>query len=144
MTPETKRKFNLSIGSLFLVSGIISAIFAYYVSATPAEPIPAPTSTVAKADLGSCRSALIQMGFNANIAGGVLTVNAQDLNDAEGMLVKATAAVNMCGLEMKEFCMGEGCEKGMLFFDLVEPKGSEPKANAKTGAKDAAIKPGSK
>lgn len=140
MTPETKRKFNLSIGSLFLVSGLISAIFAYYVSATPAEPIPSPTSTVAKPDMGSCRSALIQMGFNANIAGGVLTVASQDLSDAEGILVKATAGVNMCGLEMKEFCMGEGCEKGLMFFELIEPKGPA----AKVAAKEAPKKPGSK
>lgn len=111
MTPETKRKFNISMGSLFILAGLASSGAGFFAATVPAEKRPAPVSSAPVVDLESCRTALTQMGYSAIMQNKEIRAVEVSLDNPEQQLVKATAAINICRMELQEFCMGEACSQ---------------------------------
>lgn len=120
MTPESTRKFNTTIGSLFIAVGLLGWSVALYKTIVPAPPVSYEAPPPALVDARSCASTLTEIGFRAVVANG--EVSAFLLESAEvlegnstktprDLLESATLAVSACKMSVKSFCMGgaEGC-----------------------------------
>jgi hypothetical protein len=126
MTPETKKKFNITAGSIFGVLGLTCFAVAAYVASVPAAPKPAPVSPMPIVNASSCRDTLLQMGYTATLAnGGGVTAKDNSIDDPQAALTKATAAIGLCELPLGEFCMGSGCTEPGVTFTLMPHKRPE-------------------
>lgn len=139
MTPETKKKFNMTAGSIFLTLGLICFAVAAYVASVPAVSKPAPTNPQPVVNVSSCRDTLLQMGYQAALTGnGNVTAKDLSLDDPQASLIKATAAMGLCKLKMTDFCMGSACSDTGLTFTLTTA--GVPGQSASTTDKSAAAK----
>ncbi len=144
MSPEQRRKFNTAAGGLFIGAGVVAWALAVYFAVTPNPPKPAPTAGTALVDLGSCRSALSVLGYQATLKGDEIEAFEPMGADPKDQLERASVATTMCKLQMKTFCVGEGCEKPGLSFTLARPANPTPKAAAAKPAQGAKPAPGAK
>lgn len=111
MTPEQKRKFNTFFGSAFLGAGLIAWGLTAYFAVTPNPPKPVPVIGAATVDLGSCRSVLGSLGYEATVSDPTVTAYEPLSANPQEQLQKATLAAAVCKLPLKSFCMGDGCER---------------------------------
>ena len=133
MSPEQKRKFNTVFGSVFLVTASVAWGLTAYFAFTPAPPKPAPVHREPVVDLGSCQKALQALGYQVSIVNSeVLVYEPLEplLEGNQRQLEKSTAAVSVCHLNLKEFCMGEGCDRPGLNFTLARPQAQTASASA--------------
>ncbi len=137
MSPEQRRKFNTAAGGLFIGAGVIAWALAAYFAVTPNPPKPVPVAGGAVVDIGSCRSALSVLGYQANLKGEEVEAFEPLGTDPKTQLDRASVATTMCKLQLKTFCMGEGCEKPGLSFTLARPVNAAPKAAAGKAAQPA-------
>lgn len=120
MTPEATRKFNTTVGSLFIVVGLLGWSVALYKTIVPAPAVAYEPPPPALVDARSCASTLSEIGFRAVVTNG--EVSAFLLESAEvlegnssksprDLLESATLAVSACKMAVKNFCMGssDGC-----------------------------------
>lgn len=123
MSPEQKRKFNTAMGSLFLVAGLVGWGLTVYFAVTPNPPKPAPTFVHAVVDLPSCAQTLQRLGYSETRIDNKDVVAFEAMSsDPKEQLDRATLAANVCKLEMKSFCMGEGCARPGLTLTLQMPQ----------------------
>lgn len=123
MNPEQQRKYNTIFGGLFLGLGIITWLLAVFFAVVPNAEAPTPVTGNTSIDLQSCRTALGQLGYSANVAANKSDVTAYEPfgSDPKAQLEKATVGVLVCKLSLQSFCMGEGCERPGISFTLRKP-----------------------
>lgn len=130
MSPEQKRKFNTVFGSVFLASAAVAWGLTAYFAFTPAPPKPAPVHREPVVNLGSCQMVLQSMGYQVSIVNNEVVAHEPLSDDPQRQLDKSTAAVNVCRLSLKEFCMGEGCERPGMSFTLARTQAQTASAAA--------------
>lgn len=131
MTPEQKRKFNTSFGTVFMTFGVLAWGLAAYYAFTPNPPKPAPAIMAPSVDLNSCRNALSSLGFMVSVSGDDITAFQAIGENPREQLERTSVAALICKLPVKEFCMGEGCEKPGISITLDGRKDSGTPAPAK-------------
>lgn len=122
MTPEQKRKFNTTAGSIFIALGLIAWGMTMYYAFVPNPPMPTQAHNAPVVDINSCASTLNTWGYQTKIIDGEISIFEQLTTFPEQQLDKATMAIAVCKLDLKTFCMGEGCEEPGVSFTLQKPK----------------------
>lgn len=149
MTPDQQRKFNTAFGGIFIAGGFICLAMALWFAIKPNDPAPHPVLGGTTIDLQSCRKAVQDLGFVAQLKGQDVTAHQALSDDPQAQLERASTAILVCKLPLHSFCMGQGCEQPGLSFtvrkpvelkiDAPPPEAEEaaPAAPAKTPARPA-------
>lgn len=119
MSPEQKRKFNTTFGSLFFGVGLLAWGLTIYFAVTPNDPMPAPTVGESQIDPVSCRTALSTLGYEVTTQGADIVAFEPLSSQPKQQLERATMVSGLCKLPLKEFCMGEGCERPGVSITLA-------------------------
>lgn len=148
MAPESTRKFNTLIGTLFILGGLAGWGVAMYKSVVPAPSVVFEAAPAPLVDARSCATILKEIGFEATASAGevkaYLTGSAEVLEGTSAkspkdLLGDATLAVSACKMKLKTFCMGnaEGCpgEPGltMVLHNESAVPVSDPRSKAAQG-----------
>lgn len=142
MSPEQKRKFNTVFGSIFLAGAAVAWGLAVYFAITPAPPKPAPVHREATVGLGSCQMVLQSMGYQVSIVNNEVQAYEPLSEDPQRQLEESTAAVHVCRMSLKEFCMGTGCARPGLSFTLARARQPPAQTQARPPGSPQAVTEG--
>lgn len=142
MTPLQQRKFNTTLGGVFIAAGLLAWMLAIYFAVKPNEPAPAPVVGLVSIDTQSCRTAWSQLGYLATATNTDVSAYEALSADPKEQLERATTAILLCKLPLRNFCMGQGCERPGVSFtvrkaielNLAIPAEREPIATPTPGA----------
>lgn len=137
MTPIQQQRFNTVVGGVGIGVGVIAWAIALFFAVVPNDKAPAPVTMAPVVDLNSCKSALSQVGFQAELRANAEVVLMQDLaTSGEGVkeqLQMASLASTLCKIPMHTFCMGEGCEAGAGMHMTLRPTNIGPRRGLPPG-----------
>lgn len=135
MTPDQQRKFNTTLGGVFIAGGFICLAMALWFAIKPNEPAPHPVLGGTSIDLQSCRKAIGDLGYVVTLKGQDITAHEPLSEDPQAQLERASTGVLLCKLALQSFCMGQGCQPAGVSFTIRKPVEAKYEAAVETPAK---------
>jgi hypothetical protein len=133
MSVRAQRRFNLMVGSLAWIAGLVAMGGAVYTAMHPSVEAPAPVAMRQEIDTASCQVALDALGYYVRVENGTKLI-AQDVafnaetSSVADQFVRASLAIEACRLPLTEFCAGScngtGLPASGLRFTLALPGGT--------------------
>lgn len=122
MNVAHQRVLNILAGALFALLGFACYGGAAYFATVAPKPVMGPDSL--KLDTRACKQTLSRLGFQVTEHSSELRAQKTNgLENPERLLADASIGMSSCGLPIKRFCMGSGCEPPAvpngIFFGLA-------------------------
>ena len=118
-TVAQQRFLNTVLGLTMLLFGLVFFFGAGYVYSHP--PAPIGDAELITGDISTCKHALESLGHSVRQQGDELRIErtTPTFDNADRMLADASLGISSCGLPLKRFCMGPGCQPQGVSFALA-------------------------
>lgn len=126
------KKYHIIVGLILILFGVVCTGFSVMQYMKPEHKI--DISKIIRDEANICKTKAITAGFNASFNGDVLTITSKRsdiLNNPTQEIYKSSILISQCNkLEVKEFCLGQGCivqyQKEFLLNFQLKSKMADP------------------
>lgn len=114
-----KRKFNKVTGLSLTALGLMLCGFGLYMTMNPITLEDVDRAMPAQKYVKQCSEAVNKVGFVTTTDGKSVTAKSDSLENPQELLTKSSLAISLCeGMELRAFCMGQGCPNSKIHFKL--------------------------
>lgn len=105
------KKYHIIVGLILMLFGFVCTGFSIMQYLKPEQKV--DQSKIMRDEANICKTKAITAGFNASFNGDVLTITSKRsdiLDNPTQEIYKSSILISQCDkLEVKEFCLGQGC-----------------------------------